>query len=82
MVRYLAEHLPDIAKHTRILTTLTTKVAELHWPGWTATHEEAFTTIKRLVTSLHCLTTIDHDSPGENKIFVTCDASDYATGAV
>jgi hypothetical protein len=28
------------------------------------------------------LTTIDHDNPGDNHIFVTCDASDYATGAV
>src|ERR1700685_4602134 len=36
-------------------------------------------------TSLNCdntsLTTIDHKSPGDNKIFVTCDASDWHIGA-
>jgi hypothetical protein len=28
------------------------------------------------------LTTIDHEHPGENKIFVTCDASKWRTGAI
>jgi hypothetical protein len=64
------------------MTALMTKMAELHFPEWTGKHERAFTTIKNLVISLQCLTTIDHDNPGENKIFITCDASDYATGAV
>ncbi|KAG1804741.1 uncharacterized protein HD556DRAFT_1226353, partial [Suillus plorans] len=82
MVRYLSDHLPDVARHTRILTALTTKAAELHFPGWNEQHERAFAAIKALVTSPECLTTIDHDNPGLNKIFVTCDASDYATGAL
>jgi RNase H-like domain found in reverse transcriptase len=34
-----------------------------------------------LVISAECLTTIDHECPGENKIFVTCDASDWHIGA-
>jgi hypothetical protein len=37
---------------------------------------------KALVASHDCLTVIDHGNPSDNKIFVTCDASDYCTGAV
>ncbi|KAG1793837.1 uncharacterized protein HD556DRAFT_1210452, partial [Suillus plorans] len=74
--------LPALAKHTHVLTPLTTKAAELHFPAWTSKHDMVFQAIKELVVSPQCLTTIDHDNPGENHIFVTCDASDYATGAV
>ena len=45
-------------------------------------HQGAFQAIKDLVVSPRCLTTIDHDNPGNNQIFLTCDASDYRTGAV
>ena len=31
--------------------------------------------------SVECLTTIKHLNPGDNKMFVTCDASDWRTGA-
>ncbi|KAG2065370.1 hypothetical protein BDR04DRAFT_987483, partial [Suillus decipiens] len=65
-----------------ILTPLTTKAADLAFPPWTSHHESAFQGIKNLVTSPQCLTTIDHDNPGDNKVFLTCDASDYWTGAV
>lgn len=82
MVRYLAEHLPNVAKHARILNALTTKAAELKFPQWSKTHEDAFVAIKQLVVSPKCLTTIDHDNPGDNKIYLTCDTSDYATGAM
>ncbi|KIK36120.1 hypothetical protein CY34DRAFT_47249, partial [Suillus luteus UH-Slu-Lm8-n1] len=82
IVRYLSNHLPNVATHTRILTTLTTKAAELDFPTWTDQHSNAFQAIKELVVSPECLTTIDHDHPGANKIFLTCDASDYATGAL
>jgi hypothetical protein len=82
IVRYLSEHLPDVAKHTRILNALTVKAADLKFPVWTDAHTCAFQAIKELVVSPQCLTTIDHDNPGDNKIFLTCDASDYATGAV
>jgi hypothetical protein len=61
---------------------LTTKSSESEWPGWTEQHQEAFDAIKRLVVSRDCLTTIDHDNLGDNKIFVTCDASDWRVGAM
>ena len=42
----------------------------------------AFETIKSIVTSRECLTSIDHENMGNNKIFVTTDASDRISGAV
>jgi hypothetical protein len=33
------------------------------------------------VVSQECLTTIDHTNLGKNQVFVTCDASDWRTGA-
>src|SRR5882762_11243168 len=60
---------------------LTTKDAEKVWPTWTRTHDHAFETIKQLVLSCQCLTAIDHDNLGDNKIYVTCDASNRRTGA-
>jgi len=48
----------------------------------TDAHQSAFQEIKSLVTSRECLTVIDHVNPGNNKIFVTCDASDWRTGGV
>ena len=35
-----------------------------------------------MVLGSDCLVNIDHDNMGENRIFVTCDASDRRTGAV
>ena len=43
-------------------------------------HQMAFDTIKALVISRECLTTIDHSNLSKNKVFVTCDASDWRTG--
>ncbi|THH07977.1 hypothetical protein EW146_g9139, partial [Bondarzewia mesenterica] len=51
------------------------------WPGWTPGDQQAFDAIKQLVIGRECLTTIDHDNPGPNNIYVTCDASDWCTGA-
>ena len=82
LVRYLAENLPDLAKFTLVLNSLTTKAAELAFPEWLHQHQSAFDGIKRLVTSPVCLTTINHNKLGENKIFLTTDASDFRTGAV
>ena len=48
---------------------------------WTMLHQVAFKDIKELVVSSACLTAIDHSNPGNNKIFVTCNASDWHTGA-
>ena len=81
LVRYIALFLPKLADYTCILTPLTTKDAKKKFPDWTPEHQTAFTAIKSLVVSAECLTTIDHECPGDNKIFVTCDASDWRTGA-
>lgn len=82
LVRYVADFLPLLADHTRILTPLTHKSADSSFPTWEQKHQEAFDSIKRLVLSSDCLTTINHDNMGDNRIFVTCDASDWRTGAV
>ncbi|KAG2052513.1 hypothetical protein BDR06DRAFT_861237, partial [Suillus hirtellus] len=71
--------LPDVAKYMCVLTMLTMKAADLHFPKRLDEHSQAFDAIKRLITSPQCLTTINHDNPGNNKIFITCNASDYAT---
>lgn len=81
LVRYIASFLPKLADYTCILTPLTTKEAWKDFPTWSPEHQSAFEAIKALVVSADCLTTIDHENPGENKIFVTCDASDWRTGA-
>jgi RNase H-like domain found in reverse transcriptase len=52
-----------------------------HYPIWTTTHQTAFNAIKALVVSWECLTTIDHANLGENQVFVTCDVSNWHTGA-
>ena len=82
LVRYMDKFLPRLAEYTKILTPLTTKDAEKQWPGWSGAHQVAFDEIKRLITSRECLTVIDHNNMGENKIFVCTDASDWATGAI
>ena len=82
IVRYLAAFLPNLAEHTCKLSPLTTKECDKEFPPWTDEHEQAFEAIKALVVSRECLTVINHDDPGDNKIFVTCDASDLRTGAV
>jgi hypothetical protein len=80
LICYVSVFLPNLADHTCILTPLTTKDAKKLFPTWTPTHQDAFKAIKALVGSAECLTTIDHDCPGDNKIFVMCDASDWHIG--
>jgi hypothetical protein len=82
LVRYISAFLPHLAEHTAVLTPLTTKDCEKIFPEWCPAHQEAFDAIKALVVSRECLTVIDHTAPGNNRIFVTCDASDLRTGAV
>ena len=45
--------------------------------SWTANHQYAFESIKALVIGADCLTIVDHINPGKNKIFMTCDASNW-----
>ncbi|KAF7339146.1 Reverse transcriptase-RNase H-integrase [Mycena venus] len=82
LVHYLASFLPGLATHTEVLEKLTTKECDKNFPLWTNTHQTAFDEIKKIVLGADCLTTIDHENPGDNKIFVTCDASDRRSGAV
>jgi hypothetical protein len=80
LVCYIADFLPKLADHTSVLTPLTTKEAKHSFPEWTADHQLAFNCIKALMVSHECLTVINHEKPG-NKVFVTCNASDWQTGA-
>ena len=82
LVRYISVYLPNLAGHTCVLTLLTTKATKTDFPVWTNEHQDTFQVIKDLVTSRECLTVIDHINPGKNKIFVTCNASDWCTGSV
>jgi RNase H-like domain found in reverse transcriptase/Integrase zinc binding domain len=81
LVWYIAIFLPKLAEQTKILTPLTTNNAKKNFPIWSSIHQTAFNNIKRLVTSAECLTVINHENPGTNQIYVTCDASDWCTGA-
>jgi hypothetical protein len=81
LIHYISCFLPKLANFTRVLTPLTTKEAKKSFPVWSPLHQEAFKSIKTLVLSCECLTTIDHTNLGDNKVFVTCDASDWRTGA-
>src|SRR5882757_3151644 len=82
LVRYISAFLPALAEHTALLTPLTKKECNARFPTWTTSHQKAFESIKKLVLGRDCLTTIEHKEPGENRIFVTCDASKRRTGAV
>jgi RNase H-like domain found in reverse transcriptase/Reverse transcriptase (RNA-dependent DNA polymerase) len=82
IVRYLANFLLALAEHTSVLTPLTSPECNKNFPEWLDKHQAAFDAIKSLVVSRECLTTINHDAPGDNKIFVTTDASDVRTGGV
>ena len=80
LVHYLASFLPKLAEQTQILTPLTTKEAKSNF-AWNAVHHTAFEAIKTLVVGSNCLTVIAHSCPGNKKILLTCDASDWRTGA-
>ena len=82
LVRYIATFLPSIAHHTGVLSELTTKDSNKKFPPWTPRYQMAFDTIKQIVTSRDCLTTIDFSKMPDHKIFVTTDASDKCSGAV
>lgn len=82
LVHYIADFLPNLAEHTRILTPLTTKEAQKSFPTWTDEHQAAFVAIKGTVISRDCLTTIDHSRLDTHKIFLTTDASDFRSGAI
>lgn len=82
LTRYLVSFLPNLADHTWILSPMMTDIAEKKFPEWTSTHQTVFDSIKELVSKSTCLTVIDHMNPGNNKIFLTCDASNFHMGAI
>ena len=82
LVRYLNAFLPRLATQSHILSRLTTKECDKNFPEWTQVFQDAFDKIKGIVVSRECLTVIDHKKLDINKIFLTTDASDRATGAV
>ena len=65
-----------------MLTELTYNECDKTFPEWQARHVEAFESIKVIVTSHKCLTTINLTKMPENKIYVTTDASNLHSGAV
>jgi Reverse transcriptase (RNA-dependent DNA polymerase) len=67
LVRYIGMFLPRLANHTAILNKLTGKDAELCFPKWTQSHQNAFDAIKDIVCSRECLTVIDHAKLDKNK---------------
>ena len=82
LVRYLNAFLPRLAMQSEILSCLTTKECDRKFPTWTASFQTAFDKIKDIVISRECLTVIDHAQLDTNKIFITADASNTATGTV
>jgi Reverse transcriptase (RNA-dependent DNA polymerase) len=72
LVHDITDFLPLLADHTLVLTPLTHKSADIDFPTWTATHQVAFDLIKALVVGRDCLTTINHNNMGDNKVFLTC----------
>jgi len=82
LVHYISAFLPQLAEHTSVLSLLTRKECNSDFLPWTPAHQAAFDAIKGLVLSHDCLTMIDHVSPGDSKIFMTCDASKCRTGSV
>ena len=82
LVRYIAGFLPKLTDHTMILTPLTTKDAHKKFTAWTSDHDFAFQSIKALVCGDECLTVIDHVNPVKNKIYLTCDTSNWRTRAI
>ena len=82
LVRYITVYLHKLAEYTAVLSPLTSKEADKNFPVWSEEHQTVFEAVKGLVVGRECLTVIDHVNPGENKIFVTTDASDLRTGAI
>jgi hypothetical protein len=69
-----------MADYTCVLTPLTTKDTRKSFPEWTLAHQATFEAIKALVISAKCLTSIDHEHPGDNKNFVVCNTSNWCIG--
>ncbi|GAA6026234.1 hypothetical protein JCM8202_000461 [Rhodotorula sphaerocarpa] len=80
LVQYLRKFIPQLAKHTAILTPLTKKGVVDILRLWTDRHEQSFEAIKRIVTSLPVLKPVDQSSKAP--IWLMTDASKVGVGAV
>jgi hypothetical protein len=54
LVRYIAVYLPKLAEFTSVLSPLTTKKVDKHFPTWSAEHQAAFKAVKGLVVGREC----------------------------
>ena len=81
LVHYIAWYLPKLVDYTIVLIPLTSKEARKDFPTWTVEHQSTFEAIKALVVSCECLMVIDHMNMEDRKVFITCDASNWCTGA-
>jgi hypothetical protein len=81
LVHYIASFLPTLAEHTSVLTPLTKKECIARFPKWGPQHQQAFESIKKTHPKPR-LPHINHNEPGNNKFFVTCDVSKRRTGAI
>ena len=79
LVWYIAVFLLTLANYTHILTPVMTKDTKTNFK-WTKVHQGTFDCTKLLVVSSDCLTVIDH-LDAKNKIFITCNTSDWCTAA-
>ncbi|GBG62902.1 hypothetical protein CBR_g34274 [Chara braunii] len=75
LTNYYGHFLKNYAQYSSKLTPLTRGRLPFYW---TPTHENAFRSLKRLVTSAPVLHLPDYSRP----FIVTTDASDFATGVV
>jgi hypothetical protein len=70
LVRYISAFLPNLMEHTAVIADLITKDADCHFPPWTDKHQHAFDSIKNLMVSRDCLTTINLSMMPEHKVYV------------
>ncbi|GBG64020.1 hypothetical protein CBR_g40266 [Chara braunii] len=75
LTNYYGPFLKNYVQYSSQLTPLTRRRLPFHW---TPAHEDAFRSLKRLVTSAPVLHLPDYSRP----FIVTTDASDFAIGAV
>ncbi|KAK4702014.1 hypothetical protein P7C70_g4211, partial [Phenoliferia sp. Uapishka_3] len=80
LVQYLKKFVVGLAQQTAVLTPLTKKGIVSIKGLWGAQEQQAFDSIKTIITSLPCLRSLDYES--EETIFVMTDASNAGVGAV
>ncbi|SCV70790.1 BQ2448_3552 [Microbotryum intermedium] len=80
LVQYLRKFINGLAQHTKPLSDLTSKNANVRLM-WGVEQERHFNAIKAIVTSLPCLKPIDHTELAD-PLWVMTDASNVGIGAV